>query len=136
MWVSRRRTTSETMWRRVTPSDLPSGGEFERANGIRREVGQPVTRRAIERLRPHVGNAAFDDDVSHGLAVRSEGDGRGKVCAGFEIFPLNARNKMQMPLAAALLQIVSRRKGYNSAPSPAARVRHPEVQTQRQTKSD
>jgi hypothetical protein len=44
-----------------------------------------------------------------------------------------ARNKMQVPLTIPPLQFVTHRLGHSCAPSPPARVRHPELQKQQQT---
>ena len=60
---------------------LAVGGELKRADTIGREVRQAMTRRAIERLRPDVADAVFDDVVGDGLAIRSDGNGKGDVSA-------------------------------------------------------
>jgi hypothetical protein len=57
-------------------------GELEIASLIGRKVRQPMTRRAIQRLRPNVANSVYDGVISHGLAVRSDGNRPGCVNTG------------------------------------------------------
>src|ERR1700746_2889820 len=43
-----------------------------------------MTWRAIERLRPNVADAVFDDGISYGLSIESDSDGRSKASSGNE----------------------------------------------------